>query len=73
MELKFDESTLLELKVDKDAEHNEYLLISSTDNVVSQEFENVIQIVDESGEEVSCSYGKFLEIFDDKGLEGFIM
>ena len=34
---------------------------------------DIIQIIDESGHEVNCTYDKFVEIFDKEGLSGFIM
>lgn len=34
---------------------------------------DIIQIIDESGHEVNCTYNKFVEIFDKEGLAGFIL
>ena len=35
--------------------------------------ENVIQIIDETGMEVNYTSDKFVEIFDQEGLTGFII
>ena len=52
---------------------NSYLILSKSEAVPETDFENVIQIIDESGMEVNCTYDKFVEIFDKEGLAGFIM
>ena len=49
------------------------MIISKAPQVEDVDLQNVIQIIDESGEEVSCTYDKFVEIFDEQGLAGFIM
>ena len=49
------------------------MILSKSDDVKDVDIQNIIQIVDESGEEVSCTYDKFVEIFDNEGLAGFIM
>ncbi len=73
MEFKFNESTLLEHKENRDREENTYMILSKAPDVKDIDMQNIIQIVDESGEEVSCTYDKFVEIFDNEGLAGFIM
>jgi hypothetical protein len=73
MEFKFNDSTLWEHKENCDREANSYMILSKSDNVKDVDIQNIIQIVDESGEEVSCTYDKFVEIFDNEGLAGFIM
>lgn len=73
MEFKFNESTLWEHKENRDREENTYMILSKAPEVKDIDIQNIIQIVDESGEEVSCTYDKFVEIFDNEGLAGFIM
>ncbi len=73
MEFKFDESTLLEHKDNALNDTNSYLILSKAATVADTEMQKVIQIIDETGEEVNCTYDKFLEIFDQEGLAGFIM
>ncbi len=73
MEFKFDETTLLEHKDNALNEINSYLILSKAAEVEDVEMEGVIQIIDESGMEVNCTYDKFVEIFDQEGLSGFIL
>lgn len=73
MEFKFNDSTLWEHKENRDRDENTYMILSKTPEVKDVDIQNIIQIVDESGEEVSCTYDKFVEIFDNEGLAGFIM
>ncbi|MBQ8460649.1 hypothetical protein IJ541_11205 [bacterium] len=73
MEFKFDESTLYEHKDNELRDFNSYYIVSKDEEVKDSDFENVIQIIDESGQEVTCTYDKFVEIFDQEGLAGFIM
>ena len=73
MEFKFNDSTLWEHKENSDREANSYMILSKSDDVKDVDIQNIIKIVDESGEEVSCTYDKFVEIFDNEGLAGFIM
>lgn len=73
MEFKFDETALFEHKDNSLNEINSYLILSRNQAVQEAEMENVIQIIDESGMEVNCTYDKFVEIFDQEGLSGFIM
>ena len=73
MEFKFNDSTLWEHKENCDRKANSYMILSKSDDVKDVDIQNIIQIVDESGEEVSCTYDKFVEIFDNEGLAGFIM
>ena len=73
MEFKFDETTLFEHKENELNEINSYLILSTNGAVKKAEMENVIQIIDESGMEVNCTYDKFVEIFDQEGLAGFII
>ena len=73
MEFKFNDSTLWEHKENRDRDANTYMILSKAPEVKDVDIQNIIQIVDESGEEVSCTYDKFVEIFDNEGLAGFIM
>lgn len=73
MEFKFDETALFEHKDNSLNETNSYLILSKNQTVKKAEMEKVIQIIDESGMEVNCTYDKFVEIFDQEGLSGFIM
>ncbi len=73
MEFNFGETTLLEHKDNALSDVNSYLILSKAANVEENDMQNVIQIIDESGEEVNCTYDKFVEIFDQEGLAGFIM
>ena len=55
----------------KDA--NSYFIVSVDETVDKDDFEKVIQIVDEYGKAVTCTFDKFVEIFDQEGLTGFIL
>jgi hypothetical protein len=72
MDLKFSNN---ELENEINALNNigEVMFVSKADNVEESAFDNVIQIIDESGNEVNCTIDKFIEIFDNHGLEGFIL
>lgn len=72
MEFRFDDSTLLECKKNPENDSNTYMIISKEQQIPQAEFDNIIQIIDEAGNSVSCTYDKFVEIFDTKGLGGFI-
>ena len=73
MDFKFEETSLFEHKNNELNDTNSYLILSKNSDVSKPDFENVIQIIDESGAEVNCTYDKFVEIFDKEGLAGFIM
>ena len=73
MNFEFNESRLFEHKDNELNDSNSYLILSKSEAVPETDFENVIQIIDESGMEVNCTYDKFVEIFDKEGLAGFIM
>lgn len=73
MDFKFEETSLFEHKDNELNDTNSYLILSKNSDVSKPDFENVIQIIDESGAEVNCTYDKFVEIFDKEGLAGFIM
>lgn len=73
MNFKFEETALFEHKDNGLNDTNSYLILSKNEAVTNADLEKVIQIVDESGIEVNCTYDKFVEIFDQEGLAGFIM
>ena len=73
MEFKFEETTLFEHKENELNDTNSYLILSTNEAVKKADMENVIQIIDETGMEVNCTYDKFVEIFDQEGLAGFII
>lgn len=73
MDFRMDETTLWEDKNNLRKETNSYMIISKAPTVEDIELEKVIQIIDENGAEVTCTYDKFVEIFDTEGLSGFIM
>ena len=73
MNFEFNETRLFEHKDNELNDINSYLILSKSEAVPETDFENVIQIIDESGMEVNCTYDKFVEIFDKEGLAGFIM
>lgn len=73
MEFNFEETMLFELKENELKEANSYMILSKNEAVKDAELENIIQIVDESGTGVNCTYDKFVEIFDEEGLAGFII
>ncbi|MBQ8668852.1 hypothetical protein IJ472_03650 [bacterium] len=67
------EFTLFEHKENELNEINSYMILSRSEAVAEADLQNVIQIIDESGIEVNCTYNKFVEIFDQEGLAGFII
>ena len=73
MEFKFEETTLLKHKDNPFNESNSYLILSKNHDVEASDMNNIIQIIDETGSEVNCTYDKFVEIFDEEGFAGFIM
>lgn len=72
MDFNFEETALFEHKDNGINDVNSYLILSKTETP-NNDLEKVIQIIDESGMEVNCTYDKFVEIFDQEGLSGFIM
>lgn len=67
------QTNLIELKKTDEEDSNSYMIVSKADTVSDLDMQNVIQIIGETGEELTCTYDKFVEIFDEKGLSGFIM
>ena len=49
------------------------MIVSKNKDIDDSEFNKVVQIIDESGQEVTCTFDKFVEIFDQEGLSGFII
>ena len=72
MNLEFTNNGLAE-EIDALNRLGEVVFVSKAADVEEKEFDNVVQIIDETGNEVSCTIDKFIEIFDNQGLEGFIM
>ena len=70
MELQFTQNGLSN---DELTECGEVMFVSKASDVEQSAFDNVIQIIDEAGNEVNCTVDKFIEIFDTHGLEGFIL
>jgi oligoendopeptidase F len=74
MEFNFNDETRLYAHKDNEINDvNSYLILSKDEDVKDTDFQSVIQIIDETGTEVSCTYDKFVEIFDEEGLSGFIL
>ena len=48
-------------------------MLSKAKDVSDEDFENVVSIIDESGNEINCTVNKFIEIFDKQGLDGFVL
>ncbi len=72
MDLKFTQNGIIEQEKAL-SNYGEVTFISKAAGVEEEAFANVVQIIDESGNEVNCTIDKFIEIFDNHGLEGFIM
>lgn len=73
MEFRFDDSSILEQGKNPENDSNNYMIISKPSNVNDKDIEKVIKIIDESGTEKSLTYDQFVDIFDEQGLEGFIL
>lgn len=75
LKMKFDYKDLEIIENDDNlyAENNAYTIISKSPDVAEEDISRAISIIDENGQELSCTYTKFLEIFDEQGLSGFIM
>jgi hypothetical protein len=73
MEINSNKTELFEDKNNEFKDVNSYMILSKGEDVEDSDFDNIIQIIDESGSEVSCTYDKFVEIFDKEGLSGFIL
>ena len=73
MEFHLGRTILVEDKDNETKDYNTYHIISKENDIEEKDFENVIQIIDESGKTLSCTYDKFVEIFDNEGLSGFVL
>lgn len=73
MEFIFNDSSILEQGKNPENDSNNYMIISKPSNVNDKDIEKVIKIIDESGTEKSLTYDQFVDIFDEQGLEGFIL
>lgn len=47
--------------------------ISKAEDCTDEEFANMVQILDEEGDEVNITRDKFIELYDQHGLTGFIL
>lgn len=54
-------------------ECGEIMFLSKASDVENETFDNIVQIIDEAGNELNCTIEKFIEIFDTHGLEGFVL
>jgi len=69
----FEETVMIANKENPYRDANSYFIVSKNANVDERELEQVIQIIDEYGKSVTCTFDKFVEIFDQEGLTGFIL
>ena len=72
MNFKYNEDTKL-YDVDVFKNMGSIMIVSKDEHVKDSDFEGVIEILDETGDGVHCTFDKFVEIFDQEGLAGFIM
>lgn len=47
--------------------------VSKTDDCTDKDFDNIIQILDESGNEVNITGNNLDELFEQRNLSGFIL
>ena len=71
--MEFEETIMIANKENPYKEENSYFIISKDEAVDRDDLEKVIQIIDEFGKAVTCTMDKFVEIFDQEGLTGFIL
>ena len=71
--MEFNETIMIANKDNPYRDANSYFIVAKDDAVSLEDLEKVIQIVDEYGKEVTCTLDKFVEIFDQEGLAGFIL
>lgn len=69
----FEETIMIANKENPYRDANSYYIVAKNANVDERELEQVIQIIDEYGKSVTCTFDKFVEIFDQEGLTGFIL
>lgn len=72
MNLQFTKNGLDEIDNNFDND-GELMILSKASDIKNKDFSKVVQIIDESGNEINCTVDKFIEIFDKEGLDGFIM
>lgn len=70
MDLKFTQNGIFEPEF---TECGEIMFVSKAADVDESTLDNVVQFIDEKGNEMNCTVDKFIEIFDSQGLEGFIL
>ena len=70
MDLKFIQNEIFEPEF---TECGEVMFVSKATDVNDRTLDNVVQFIDEKGNEMNCTVDKFIEIFDSQGLEGFIL
>ncbi|HCB11759.1 MAG TPA: hypothetical protein DEO94_06480 [Cyanobacteria bacterium UBA11991] len=74
MNLKFDPIGKYDAEDEKElGEFGDLTMLSKAKDVSDEDFENVVSIIDESGNEINCTVNKFIEIFDKQGLDGFVL
>ena len=73
MEIKFEDTQLIAHERNAFNETNTFMILSTNEAVKRSDMENVIQVIDETGIEINYTSDKFVEIFDQEGLTGFII
>lgn len=74
IDFNFNEDfVMLEHKDNELLDENSYKVVSTVSDIAEEDVKKLIEIMDENGDEVSCTYGKFVEIFESEGLSGFIV
>ena len=48
-------------------------VVSTAKDCKKKDFDNIVQILDEDGNEVNVTHEKFIEMFDQHGLNSFIL
>lgn len=72
MDLRFTQDWITS-ENEKASKKGEVMFISKAKGYDNSEFENIVQFIDEAGNELNCTVSKFIEIFDNQGLEGFLL
>ena len=73
MEITEKEFEMVRINTSNDCQNNEYCIIQKVPSV--QEFidNDCIRIIDENGVETAFTNDNFFDLFDEKGLNGFIL
>ena len=71
--MEFNETIMIANKDNPYRDANSYFIVAKDDTESFEDLEKVVQIIDECGKEVTCTFDKFVEIFDQEGLAGFIL